>query len=143
VTRIDQTTLRAELIRGGLLHAAAPFSDATYAPPKLSWLTGEFDRWFRQSLNALKIAPYVPESGDCDDYAALYAALAKVCHRRMADSEGAGLPVGILHYVSAQGPHAIVVALTSDRGLVFIEPQNGDEFLITTEERASAWLLVI
>lgn len=144
MTRLDRTTIQAELTRAGLLHAAAPLSDATYAPPKLGWLTGEFDHWFRQGLNALAIAPYVAEAGDCDDYAALYTALAKVCHRRMPGSPGTALPVGILHYVSTTGPHAVVVAITSDAGLVVIEPQLPRKTLtLTPAEAKSAWLLVI
>jgi predicted transglutaminase-like cysteine proteinase len=119
-------------------------ADATYAPPRFDWLIGEFDHWFRQSLNALGIAPYVPEAGDCDDYAALYVALAKVCHRRMPGCAGTALPIGFLHYVSANGPHAVVVAITSDVGLVVLEPQIPGKLLdLTQAERKSAWLLVI
>ena len=144
MTRIDSTTIQAELVRAGLLHATARLTDATYAPPRLDWLLGKFDHWFRESLNALRIAPYVAEAGDCDDYAALYVALAKVCHRRMPSCAGTALPVGFLHYVSATGPHAVVVAITSDAGLVVIEPQLPRKTLtLTPAEAKSAWLLVI
>lgn len=145
MTRVAQSTLQAELIRVGLFHAAAPLSDRSYAPPRLSWLTGEFDAWYRTVLARLSIAPYVAESGDCDDYSALYATLAKICHRRSPGSEGSALPVGFLHYTQeAGGGHAVVVALTSDAGLVAIEPQiAGKTLLLTPKEKASAWLLVI
>jgi hypothetical protein len=145
-TRLDQTAMMSALIHGGLWHAAAHarLADASYAPPRLDWLTGEFDRWYRQALRAFAIEAYVAESGDCDDYADLYAALARICHRRMPDSAGAGLPVGVLHYVSLAGPHAVVLAITSDAGVVAIEPQRpGHVLTLTRAERSSAWLLKI
>lgn len=143
--RVPANLVQAELLRAGVFHASASvrLGDAFYAPPALDWLLKEFDRWYRQMLLRLGIVPYVAEAGDCDDYADLYACLARVCHRRMPGVEGAALPVGILHYEAAGlGPHAINVALTSDRGLVFIEPQRvGTVLNLSAEERRSAWLL--
>jgi hypothetical protein len=138
---IDYITITTELIRAGLYHAKpSGYQDITYAPPRSDWLTGEFYAFFRATLAALNTLTYVPESGDCDDFAEQYVSWAKTCHRRMPHCDGLGLPVGVLFYrQDSGGGHAVVIAITSDRGLVVIEPQNGQIFQLTETEKLSAW----
>lgn len=145
---IDSAMMRLNLAVAGLAHAlpSGALADAAYAPPRADWLLGEFASWYRQCLQRLELAAYVAESGDCDDYASLYASLARICHRRgWAGEQPAALPVGELHYFAAAlGPHAVVVALTSDLGVVVIEPQDPTRVLqLTSAERSSAWLCKI
>ena len=139
---IESNLLLAALANEGLLRAVIKLGDADYNTPRADWLLGEFEGWFRDALRRLGIEAYVDEAGDCDDYADLYAVLARVCHRRMPKCAGTALPVGVLHYrTSAGNGHAINVALTSDRGLLYIEPQTGKTVTLTAEEKRSAWLL--
>lgn len=142
---LDNAAMRLNLAVAGFAHAlpAGALADAMYAPPRADWLRGEFAGWFRQCLQRMEIASYVPEAGDCDDFAALYASLARICHRRgWAGGQPAALPVGELHYVSSElGPHAVVVAVTSDQGVIVIEPQDPARVLtLSSAERSSAWL---
>lgn len=142
---LDHGAVLQALMNAGLGHAwpKRPLADAAYAPPRADWLLGEFDAWFRTCLARLGIVPYLPEAGDCDDYAALYSVLARVCHRMMPAPGGYALPIGELYYVAeGRGPHAINIAVTSDRGVIFIEPQlPGRTLNLTPAERSSAWLL--
>ncbi len=138
----DRITLGLALAHAGLSHAAAPLADSAYQPPTRDWLTGEFYAWYRSCLFQLGCTGYKAENWDCDDFADLFAAFARICHRRTSPNAGAALPVGILWYVAAgRGGHAVNVALTSDHGLVVIEPQSGNLLTLTPEEAASAWLL--
>lgn len=134
------------LIEARLWHAVprGQLADAAYAPPRRDWLLGEFASFFRQSLVALGASTYTAESGDCDDYAALYAALARLCHRRTPGHAGAGLPVGVVWYPQRTGGgHAVNVAITSDAGVIFIEPQTQRQIELTPEECSSARLVVL
>lgn len=136
--------VRTRLLEAGIVTPSAFFADADYKPPRADWLTGEFDDWFRKCLAALQLEAWAAENWDCDDFADLYAVLARICHRRTAGSAGTGLPVGILWFQQRQrgaGGHAINLAVTSDLGVVFPEPQAAKTLLkLQNEEKASAWL---
>lgn len=138
---IDYTVITVELLRAGLFHAKpSGFMDINYAPPRSDWLTGEFYTFFRQTMAALGTLTYVAEAGDCDDFADQFVSWAKTCHRRMPHCAGLGLPVGTLFYrQDSGGGHAVVIAITSDKGLVVIEPQTGKIFELSATEKLSAW----
>lgn len=139
-TTLGAVDVAAVLMTSGLVRTLPRLNDAEYALPSCGWLLDSFYPWFRSFLQAFGVLEYRAEAGDCDDYAALYAALARLCHRRMAGSTGTGLAVGYMHYLTANGTsHAVVVAITSDRGPVFIEPQTGLTVSLSDAERASAW----
>lgn len=73
---------------------------------------------------------YVPEIEDCDDFALLQHA--DIIRRRYDDYKAGRIPknkqypwaFGQIWYVSPQGPHAINVCVSSDKGVLVIEPQN-------------------
>jgi hypothetical protein len=141
---IPADQLRLELTGAGIPDFAIWLGDAAYLPPARDWLVGDFYRWFHGCIGALGVSSYRREAWDCEDFADLFAAFARICHRRTSPDSRAGLPVGILYYVrEAGGGHAINVALTSDHGVTFIEPQNGELLSLTPAEKASTWLLKI
>lgn len=118
--------LRATLIAAGIPPAAIwPLSDNVYMPCRAAWLTGDFHRWFMKTLEALDVRAYSSESHDCDDFADLFAALARVTHRRtVGPGVAAALPIGRINFQTLPGTyHAITWAMTSDRGVIFPEPQ--------------------
>jgi hypothetical protein len=130
--------LQAAVLREGFLAALIPAADQNYSAPKSDWLTRECFNWVTVILTRLKVLPYRPEAWDCDDFADTFKVFASVCHRRMGVNTG--LAVGVIHYTSEkQGPHAINMALTSDLGLVFFEPQTGKLVTLTPEEKKSIW----
>lgn len=133
--------IRAVLANAGYGNADIRLADNTYAAPTRDWLTGDFYGWFQAVLFAFSCTRYKPESEDCDDFADLFSTFARICHRRTSPDCGAALPVGILWYQSPMGYHAVNIALTSDHGLVVIEPQNGNVLTLTPEQVASAQLI--
>lgn len=136
----DHTSVVIALVMAG--YRSPVVADGAYAPPRSDWLTGDFYAWFRSALFSLGATSYKPEAWDCDDYADLFSALARICHRRTAPDSGTALPVGVVHFrQKSGGGHAVVVALTSDRGLIHIEPQTGEIITVTEAEAASAWLV--
>lgn len=139
MTPYPSNLLQATVLRAGLLHALAPLADASYALPKLGYLLGPYASWFREALGKLGAADYMPESGDCDDFADLYATLARIAHRRTSGSKGTALAIGVLYYTQDKGGgHAINAAVTPDFGLVFIEPQTGKQVFLSPTELKSA-----
>lgn len=141
---ITSNELRTKLLQAGIPNAAIYLGDATYQSPKADWILGEFDDWFRSVLTALDLG-YSTDRWDCEDFSDLYASLARICHRKTADAQAAGLPVGILWYTPKTGAgHAVVVAHTSDRGLLFIEPQTAaTEITLNRTQAESCWLCKI
>lgn len=123
-------TLTGPAVRSQLVAAGVPFFlvsemvDAVYKPCEFAWLTGDFHSWVLRSMSALDIRDFTPESGDCDDFCALFATFARILHRRAPDSAGTALPIGRLSYMQTPTvKHSINWAITRDRGLVFPEPQ--------------------
>lgn len=132
--------LRLQLALAGMT-APAFIADAAYLLPRADWLLGEFEKYYRASLHALVGSDWSAERWDCDDFADLYAILARICHRRTPGSERTGLAVGSLWYTRpGVGGHAINVALTSDKGLIFIEPQQpANQISLSATDRSTAW----
>lgn len=84
------------------------------------------------------------ERFDCNHFASYYVALAQT--RYYLDNWGSGssaqtLAMGVLFYRKGGngGGHAIVEAKT-DKGVVDIEPQTGQVFVLTEAERQSVFL---
>lgn len=113
-------------------------SDARYAPMNSEWLRLEFHRYFARTMAILYERPfeklYHAEDVDCDDFADLFAALARVAHRRTMARDfpdlKAALPIGRFNFwPNNEGKHAICWAYSSDRGLIFPEPQVIGKFI--------------
>lgn len=118
-------------------------ADSTYKAPTLQYLLNDFAPWFKQAMFNLGFIKWGEERADCDDWADLYATMAKVAHKNTEASEGTALPVGVVWYRAPAGGHAIVVALCADAQIHFIEPQNGLELQLTDAERTSAYLVKV
>lgn len=139
---MTQAEVRTALINAGVVTPCTFLADTYYKPCRADWLTGEFDDWFRAALKALDLEKWVEENGDCDDKACLYSVLARICHAKTPGSAGTALPVGELWFTQKTGGgHAVNVAVTSDQGVVFIEPQIRKTVLrLHNDEKASAFL---
>lgn len=128
-------TLTAQQLRSALILAGVPPlaiaepSDAVYMPPAADWLK-DFHLWFLSTLEAFGVRDYKAESGDCDDFADLFSAFARITHRRTSPDAGAALPIGRFNFSRIPGApdgreerHAINWVFTRNQGLVFVEPQ--------------------
>lgn len=138
---LTSAQLRTHILAAGISTPTVLTGDLSYKAPLASWLLGEFDDYFRQCLTALGLQTWAAENWDCDDFADLYATLAKICHQRTPGSDGTGIPVGVIWYLQeGTGPHAVNAAITSDQGLIFIEPQRSRARLRPTDkEKGHAW----
>lgn len=133
--------LRLYLASAGISPPSLLTADRGYKAPTAAWLEGTFLTWFRVVLAELSLTKWAAEKWDCDDFADLYACMARVCHARSPGADGFGLAVGVLWFTQATGGgHAIIIAYTADRGLVTIEPQTGKAITLKATEAQSAWL---
>lgn len=121
-------------------------SDATFAAPRLAWLSGPFWEYFTAlRWNVMgadgKDARSWTRKNDCDNFARAYAQAAQDCHAISTGSGAEALAVGEFFYHSPRGPHAIVVAFCERPQPVFIEPQNNTVLALTPAEVASAFFI--
>ena len=113
--------------------------DVGYSQVNSAWLRRYYDD-FRDDLSRRDI-PHGNARFDCNKFAAAYAVGAQMrFYRDMFHSwnPAQALAVGEIWYQSARGPHAINCAFT-ERGLLFIEPQTGQEVALTLQEKASIY----
>lgn len=117
-------------------------ADLTYAVPTRAWLFSVFYPWFWQMRTALSLQAYARRN-DCDNFARAVASAAQDCQALTPDaapgapSDADALAVGEFWYRRTAGDlHAICFAVV-EAGLVFFEPQNGNELTLTREEIAS------
>lgn len=113
------------------------FSEDTYNIPKLDWLLGPFYDYYSYYLGIFKVDSW-HQKWDCDDFTSLYKVLSQVCHRHSKGTAG-GLAIAEIAFV--RGPndrHAIICAFT-DKGPVFIEPQNGQQIFLTNDQKDSIY----
>lgn len=118
-------------------------ADRTYAEVNADALS-EFYDWYRSRLFDLGLARWDSRQ-DCDDFANLYADLIQLKFYLgqwgsvpIPDAEA--LAVARYWYRPTVGPegHAINAVLTQ-RGMLFIEPQNGRLLPLTSEERLTRY----
>lgn len=136
----------AQVLAATDVWAALPtaiMGDATYAQVNSAWLPGFYDTFrseiFRQGVTSWD------SRFDCNHFATYYAALAQTqfyLSHFQSWTKAESLAVGTFWYRVPNGAHAIVFALT-ERGLVFIEPQNGQEVTLTLAQRQSAFLVTL
>ena len=103
----------------------ATLADASYDAVDMNWLTTTFNSKFNE-INAKTYS--TKNEYDCDDFARLYCSLAQVYSRN-------NIAIGEFWYkpTNSKQVHAIVIAY-SEKGLHFIEPQNGWEIELSEEE---------
>lgn len=126
-------------------------SDTDYSIPKSSWLTGDFYNLYRKWTSKERLYEW-KEYHDCDNKSVTFMAFASMCHAKtMAarEREGKetvqGIAVGMIYYLingDKNRGHAINV-VHSDKGIQFLEPQNGRILNLTTKERDSIWLVIM
>lgn len=99
--------------------AKLTIQDETYTRVSRSWLDRYCD-WTWQATKATGIR-YVPESFDCENFAGLFAEIARA-KAAAAGQQTAPLIAVIVVRVSPTTTHALV-AVATDRGIFVIEPQ--------------------
>lgn len=110
--------------------------DGSYAMPTSSWLFGKFKSWYFTMLGALKSSGYSAQ-WDCDDFASIFRVMAQICHAQTRTRPEEGIAVGELFYMmDSGGGHAICCAFT-ENGLIFIEPQTGEQLKLSATELQS------
>ena len=128
-------------VNEGVPFGAVKIGDRDYRSPKLSWLLEDFATVLGAWCWKLDLA-YSDSEWDCEDFADFYSLLARAAHRQTPGNKGYGLPVGCAHgMLSISGAHAIVMAHTSDHGIVWIEPQTGGRIHPTRKQLESIWLI--
>jgi hypothetical protein len=118
--------------------AIGQFWDMTYAEPTLDWLRGPFWDWFLRRRWEIGLKDY-SRRNDCDNFARAYAQAAQDCWAATAitagrDAEAVAVGVFAYHSETLNGPHAIAVASVSTSDPVFIEPQTGAKYDLSTAE---------
>ncbi len=102
---------------------------------------------FTIAREALRLRDYLPESGDCDDFAQLWHASARAWHRIHRNRSSAPA-CGVVHgYTERAGRgHAMCWALMEDGTIRMVEPQPGPDGLPVVYDarqpsplRADAW----
>ena len=112
-------------------------TDANYARPTTAWLTGKFNDYFRNWLFQNDLLKWA-ENFDCDNFSSFYYSFAQACHTKSNRKEQ-GIAVGEMFYrQNGTGGHAINVAIT-EKGVIYIEPQTGQQIKLTDVEKQSCW----
>jgi hypothetical protein len=139
---------RAELLAfcPSTLACVTHLGAGSYAVPTLKWLQGPFYDVFRKRLWDENLHKWKKRFA-CRDFAALYRATAIECWGASDGvvSEDDGLSVGEIWFDPTPADpfdpnHGIVPAIT-DRGLLFIEPQNNTLWPMSDEQFASRFFL--
>lgn len=141
------STLRAL----GIVPYQTIIADTQYSLPTADWIAGDFARAFRTFLNEFRIAHYVPDLNDCDDFTFAAVFFMQLLHRRgqveHPPHRRTALAFGEFWYRrDIGGMHAINLALvrstnngplTTDNGPyapVFFEPQTQTIVTLTQKE---------
>lgn len=115
--------------------------DFNYLLPNKVWFFNEFTASLDSLLTFLKTKEYKNESNDCDDFARAGAFLAQTLHSRTSPDSNSGLLIGEFWYRRDDNvPHAINFAIVNEYNeykLVFLEPQNGKELILSETEKKS------
>lgn len=118
--------------------------DTAYAVVRSDALPSFYQN-FRDVLNKQGLVKW-DSRYDCNHFASLYISLAQASYTVAAwhsETKAQTMALAEVWYLPNGPPgggHAIVAAVT-DRGLVFIEPQTGQEIRLTLAQRQSAYLV--
>lgn len=122
----------------------ASLGDVLYAEVNSEWLAA-FYRTYRAELSRMGVVKW-SDRYDCRRFAGFFTELAQNHFFNQAFQSNIPahtLALGPVWYQKADGKgHAIVVALT-ERGAVYLDPQNGQELHLTATERASIYFAVM
>jgi hypothetical protein len=115
-------------------------ADEEYSLPTRRWFLGTFAAALNRDLDLLGVQTWKPELNDCDDFALLTTALARVCNALSNPKQNA-LAVGMFCYMpDGGGYHAINFAIVSEAGqrkVLFLEPQTQQEVKLSEREISS------
>jgi hypothetical protein len=136
-----------KIFSGPELHAFAPtafIGDNYYAEVNSTWLP-EWYRLYRSQLFKLGIVHW-DNRFDCNRIADFYSNLAQAFFALKefhSSTPAQALALGPFWYERADGKgrHAVIQVLT-ERGQVFIDPQNGKEVNLTPGERQSGYMQI-
>lgn len=133
-----------------LARAAALLSDERYAIASLEWIQTGFAKAFREYKTNLKIATYVKESNDCDDFSWHAAAYAKWLFQRMlARPAECALAFGIIWFTDGfSGVGHVINPFVSlndkaEPDLFFFEPQNETLRVLSDAEKATCAAIIL
>jgi hypothetical protein len=120
-------------------------ADAQYVLPTARAFHGVFAGGLAGFLAALKMGEYIPEKGDCDDFALAGEFFAKLMHRRNEKAPNTGIAVGTWWYARAapKGTHAVNFAILSGMRLAFLEPQTQTPLQLTKKEIESCYAVTV
>lgn len=129
-------------------HANVVLTDVDYATPSRSWLQGQFYRMFMKNLSQNNLYTWRTYH-DCDNKSFKYWMFACDCHAlTMMLREKQGLPVyegiavGVFFFKQeTRFGHAVNFAIT-EKGIEFIEPQNGRFINLTQTEKDTSWFAI-
>jgi hypothetical protein len=123
----------------GFKNAQIFVTDSDYARPMTSYLTGKFNEFYRQWLTDHNLDVW-KDRWDCDNFSSTYYVFCQMCHFKSKRPEQ-GIAVGELFYIQdSGGGHAVNCAIT-EKGFIMIEPQNGQEFELTSSEKLKVALV--
>lgn len=112
---ITSPELRSFLRTKNVLPNQELIADAKYVLPAKSWIEVEFSRALERFYDALKVAYWLDESNDCDDFARGAAYFAQLLHARTRRYPGTALAFGEFWYLQKSGGgHAINFFLYKD-----------------------------
>ena len=119
--------------------------DVQYAQVNSAWLHKFYSK-FRSDLARLGVVKW-DERYDCRRFAGMYTEIAQsefFLQNFHSSSPAHTLALGPIWYLrdDGRGGHAVIVAFT-ERGRVYIDPQNGEEIRLSAREQASIYLAVI
>jgi hypothetical protein len=128
------------IIEAGFKNAKLFISDGSYARPTTSYLTGQFYEFYQGWLKEHQLSEWRAK-WDCDNFASTYYVFSQMCHVKSGRKEE-GIAIGELFYYneSMKSGHAINMAVT-EKGLMTIEPQNGQETKLSSSEKLSCWMI--
>lgn len=122
----------------------ANLGDISYAEVNSEWLKN-FYRTYRSELSRMGVVKW-DSRYDCRRFAGLFTELAQNHFFQQEfhnDIKAHTLALGPIWYCPEQGGgHAIIFALT-EKGPVYLDPQNGREVQLTPSERASIFFAVL
>jgi hypothetical protein len=140
--RQERALSTGKVVQGYELPLGGFHGDDKYAEMQSSAVPALYEN-FRDMLSKQGLVKWDARY-DCNHFAALYVALAQsqfAVATWSSETKAQTLALAEIWYRPTPGPygHAIVGAFT-ERGLIFIEPQTGQELQLTAEQRKTIYL---
>lgn len=118
-------------------------TDKTYSIPHSEWLRTTFYDFFHAWLQKKELQKWKPNH-DCDNFSFLFRTFGQIAHAKSTDPNfSEGVAIGVIFYKKeGRFGHAINVAIT-EKGVIWIEPQNGKFLDLTQEEIQSIYFVLL